>query len=405
MLILSHRGQKFRKEFANIAEIRSLTPKNTNILALTATANRGTQKSIMDSLEMRRCFMLRKLPNNQNCSFVVLSKPKDQLVILQPIIDELVLKMKIADKHLIFCRTYDETSYCFQNLALGLGERNALYTKDPQTLSISQRCEHRLCDKFDACTSVSMKKKIIASFTKADGELRTVVATVAFSMGLDAPNIRKIIHWGPPGDLEMYLQQTGRGGRDGQQCAALLYFSSKDLDSDIVTSDMKEYCLNKTMCRRKLLMAHFEDPMNFSLPEIKHLCCDICAQSCKCGDCSSIVPALHLEQVDIEEIQDFDPPSITPPLKPVPRVRDALKRELQAYRHKLCESADVPVASMMVGVDIATGLSDALINRIVQYVLCCDVTCIDSSNLLALGVCSHKQAEEILYIIRKYSNI
>ena len=92
--------------------------------------------------------------------------------------------MKIANKHLIFCRTYDETSYCFQNLALRLGERNALYTKDPQTLSISQRCEHCLCDKFDACTSVSMK--IIASFTKADGELRTVVATVAFSMGLDA---------------------------------------------------------------------------------------------------------------------------------------------------------------------------------------------------------------------------
>ena len=83
---------------------------------------------------------------------------------------------------------------------------------------------------------------------KADGELRTAVATVAFSMGLDAPNIRKIIHWGPPRDLEMYLQQTGRGGRDGEQCVAVLYFSSKDLDSDIMTSDMKEYCLNKTMC-------------------------------------------------------------------------------------------------------------------------------------------------------------
>ena len=140
----------------------------------------------------------------------------------------------------------------------------------------------------------------------------------------------------------MYLQQTGRGGRDGEQCVAVLYFSSKDLDSDIATPDMKEYCLNKTMCRRKLLMTHFADPMNFALPDIEHLCCDVCAQSCKCGDCSSIVPALPLEKVDIEEIQDFDPPLITPPFKPVPRARDALKRELQAYRHKLCESADVP---------------------------------------------------------------
>ena len=152
--------------------------------------------------------------------------------------------------------------------------------------------------------------KIIASFTKPDGELRTVVATVAFSMGLDAPNIRKIIHWGPPGDLEMYLQQTGCGGRDGEQYVAVLYFSSKDLDSDIATPDMKEYCLNKTMCCRKLLMTHFADPMNFALPDIEYLCCDVCAQSCKCGDCSSIVPALHLEKVDIEEIQDFDNSSI-----------------------------------------------------------------------------------------------
>ena len=74
-------------------------------------------------------------------------------------------------------------------------------------------------------------------------------------------------------------------------------------------------------------------------------------------------------------------------------------------KHIDTSSADVPVASMMVGIDITTGLSHALINRIVQYVLCCDVTCIDSSNLLALGVCSHKQAEGILYIIRMYSHI
>ena len=46
------------------------------------------------------------------------------------------------------------------------------------------------------------------------GLVRIVVATVAFSMGLDSPNVRRILHWGPPEDLEQYVQETGCGGRD-----------------------------------------------------------------------------------------------------------------------------------------------------------------------------------------------
>jgi len=229
-----------------------------------------------------------------------------------------------------------------------------------------------------------MKKNIIASFTKADGELRAVIATVAFSMGLDSPNIRKIIHWGPPGDLEMYLQQTGRGGRDGEQCVAILYYCPKDLQSeDIVKEEMREYCTNKTECRRKVLMAHFGGVEDFAQPDCKHLCCDVCAQSCKCGDCSAIVPTLHLEDVDIEEIDNFEPPLVTPRSKPLPRAQqDALKKELEAYRYRLCESTDTPGASLMVGLDIATGLSNALINTIVEHAQCFSVTDIDSSKQL-----------------------
>ena len=218
-----YRGEKFWKEFRNIAEIRSLVPKNTSLLALTATANQVTQKVIIERLEMDRCFFLRKLPNNRNISYVVLPKFKDLRLVLQPIIDELVCKTIKAEKHLIFCKTYDETYKFFQELALSLGKKNAFYTKDPTTLSTSERFQHHLCNKFDACTSTTMKKRIIDSFTKEDGDLRVVVvATVAFSMGLDSPNIRKVLHWGSPADLEMYLQQTGCGGRDGEHCTTII---------------------------------------------------------------------------------------------------------------------------------------------------------------------------------------
>lgn len=57
-----------------------------------------------------------------------------------------------------------------------------------------------------------MKKAILETFPKQDSVLRVVVATIAFGMGLDCPNVRRVIHWGPSSDIESYLQETGRAG-------------------------------------------------------------------------------------------------------------------------------------------------------------------------------------------------
>ena len=68
---------------------------------------------------------------------------------------------------------------------------------------------------FTACTILSVKDAILESFCKSDGILRVVIVTVAFGMGLDCPNVRRVMHWGPSSDIEQYVQETGRGGRDG----------------------------------------------------------------------------------------------------------------------------------------------------------------------------------------------
>ena len=56
-----------------------------------------------------------------------------------------------------------------------------------------------------------------------------MVATIAFGTGLDCPNIRRVIHWGPSSDIVQYLQETGRAGHDGQMAQATLYFTDMDL--------------------------------------------------------------------------------------------------------------------------------------------------------------------------------
>ena len=134
---------------------------------------------------------------------------------------------------------------------------------------------------FTACTTKNVKKAILKSFCNVTGKLHVVVATIAFGMGLDCPNVRRIIHWGPPSDLEGYIQETGHGGRDNITATATLYYSKCDIRHEYIESSMKNYCIckNRTVCRRKMLFADF-GPLNKDTTALGHMCCDVCACTC-----------------------------------------------------------------------------------------------------------------------------
>ena len=75
--------------------------------------------------------------------------------------------------------------------------------------------KYRLVDMFTSVTDESVKTNIIRNFTLPRGHCRVVIGTIAFGLGLDSPNVRKVIHWGPSSDIESYVQESGRVGRDG----------------------------------------------------------------------------------------------------------------------------------------------------------------------------------------------
>ena len=213
-------------------------------MALTATANLKTRVTVIKTLEMKGCYVLSHNPNKVNIYYEVAPKTDIESV-LCPIVSQVSLKKRKTDRHIIFCQMYRDTTVLYEALMLQLAEKDLLLSDD----------NVRICEKFTGCTSPAMKKNILESFTQQDGLVRIVVATVAFGMGLDSPNVRHILHWGPPEDLEQYVQETGRGGRDGAVTKCILYFSPKDLGpKHHVSAGMKMYCENTMECRRVLLM-------------------------------------------------------------------------------------------------------------------------------------------------------
>ena len=75
-------------------------------------------------------------------------------------------------------------------------------------------------------------------------------------MGVDCPNVRQVIHLGPPEEKEAYIQETGRAGRDGLQSFAILLLV-KGM-RQYVDKDMKKYIMNCDLCRRNSLFSDFE---------------------------------------------------------------------------------------------------------------------------------------------------
>lgn len=82
--------------------------------------------------------------------------------------------------------------------------------------------QFRLVDMYTHCTHQPVEDKILRLFT-SQSSLHIVVAIIAFGMGTDCTDIRQIIHWGVPEDVETYVQETGRAGQVGQLSCAVLF--------------------------------------------------------------------------------------------------------------------------------------------------------------------------------------
>ena len=271
-----NRGDAFRTAFSEIGTLRSILPKSVHILALTATATQQTVDCVIERLSMKDITVIGDNIDRSNIKYIL--GPKiSQAEFCASLAEEVLSMRERFPKTVLFCRTLLACGEIYTGLKRRLGKN---ITEPPRLPNI---IDFRLINLFTAATTPEMREMVLLEFCKAKTILRLVIATSAFGLGVDCPDIARVINLGTPNIIEELVQQTGRAGRDGSNADAILYFrkvgryTSKCID---------EYGKNEARCRRSLLLSNFmfcekKNPMRACR------CCDLCAKLCNGINCTS----------------------------------------------------------------------------------------------------------------------
>lgn len=246
-------------------------------MALTATATKKTREVVIKRLSMAAPIIISVTPSKSNIKYCVMQKTPIETVVAS-IVQLLVVHGTNTERTIIYCRYCKEVVEFYEEFKKQLG---ANFTAPPGFLDLPK---YRLVDMYMSVTANSVKEQIVESFCNPLGNLCVLICTVAFGMGLDCPNVRNILHWGPSPDIEGYVQESGRGGRDGEICKSTIMYHKSDKKH--TARVMIDYCENQEKCRRHELFNDFDDYESLNMPKSGCTCCDICTNQCKCGDCS-----------------------------------------------------------------------------------------------------------------------
>ncbi len=168
-------------------------------MSLTATATIKTRKAICKSVGLINPVIISESPHKPNIKYIVQLNPPPIEETFAPLVEEVRRYRQLTDRTIIFCRTYDSMTHIY------LYFKNRLGKEILNPMSAPDMARFRLVDMFSACTQPDVKEEIIRSFSIPNSQLRVVIATIAFGMGIDCSNVRRIMHWGASDDVEQYL--------------------------------------------------------------------------------------------------------------------------------------------------------------------------------------------------------
>ncbi len=271
---VSQWGHEFRKDYTRLGELKEKF-RDIPFLALTATADDKTRSDIAEQLRMDKPNIFISSFDRPNIKYLILDR-EDELRQL----DHFIKTFHPSDTGIVYCLSRDKV----ERVATALKKMG--YPAVPYHAGLSQEVRSRNQEKFNA------DERII------------VVATIAFGMGIDRPDVRFVAHMDLPKSIESYYQETGRAGRDGKPATAWMIYGLQDVvklsqmlettDADEAYKKVARHKLDSMLalceaaaCRRKYLLHYFGEVGEES-----------------CGHCDSCLepPVLWDATVDAQKI-------------------------------------------------------------------------------------------------------
>ncbi len=242
---ISEWGHDFRPEYRRLKEMTEYINPNVPIIALTATATPKVQSDIVKNLGLRNPNIFISSFNRANLYYEV--QPK--------------INLEQANKSIVrFIQTYKNKS----------GIIYTLNRKTTEDLAAMLNANGITAVAYHAGLDAKLRAQRQDLFLNDD--VAVIVATIAFGMGIDKPDVRFVIHYNIPKSIENYYQETGRAGRDGMEGKCVLYYSHKDVsklehlmrDKSLSEREVGAQLINETVsyaessiCRRKTLLYYF----------------------------------------------------------------------------------------------------------------------------------------------------